>query len=48
MKKIYDSPETIVIKIEQVMPLAISGVGSDDTYDIDYGGVDNDGTIIPE
>jgi len=48
MKKIYNSPELTVLTIQQVLPLAISGVGSDDTYDIDYGGVDNDGTIIPE
>ena len=48
MKKIYNSPEAIAVKIEQVLPLATSGVGSDDTYDIDYGGVDDDGTIIPE
>jgi hypothetical protein len=48
MKKIYISPEVIVVKIEQILPLATSGVGSDDTYDIDYGGVDDDGTVIPE
>lgn len=48
MKKLYNSPEAIAVKIDQVLPLATSGVGSDDNYDIDYGGVDNDGTIIPE
>ncbi len=48
MKKIYNSPEVIVVKIEQVLLLAISGVETDDTYDIDYGGVDDDGTVIPE
>ena len=48
MKKIYNSPEAIVVKIDQVMPLATSGVESDDIYDIDYGGVDDDGTVIPE
>ncbi len=48
MKKIYNSPEVIVVKIEQVLPLAISGVETDDTYDIDYGGVDYDVTVIPE
>lgn len=48
MKKIYNSPEITVVKIQQVMPLATSGVGSEDPFDIDYGGVDIDGTIIPE
>ena len=48
MKKIYYSPEAIVVKIDQVLPLSTSGVGSNDTYDIDYGGVDKDGTVIPE
>lgn len=48
MKKLYNSPEAMVVKIGQVLPLATSGVGSDDIYDIDYGGVDDDGTIIPE
>ena len=48
MKKIYNSPELKVLTIQQVLPLATSGVETDDTYDIDYGGVDDDGTIIPE
>ncbi len=48
MKKIYNSPQTIVVKIQQSLPLATSGVRGGDPYDIDYGGVDNDGSIIPE
>lgn len=48
MKKIYYSPEATIDKIEQILPLATSGVGSDDNYDIDYGGVDDEGTVIPE
>ena len=48
MKKIYYSPEATIVKIEQILPLATSGVGSDDSYDINYGGVDDDGTVIPE
>jgi hypothetical protein len=48
MKKIYYSPEATIVKIEQILPLATSGVGSDDNYDIDYGGIDDDGTVIPE
>lgn len=48
MKKIYNSPEITVVKIQQVMPLATSGVGTDSPYDIGYGGVDNDGIGVPE
>lgn len=48
MKKIYNSPQTIVVKIQQSLPLATSGVRGSDPYYIDYGGVDNNGIIIPE
>lgn len=48
MKIIYNSPQTTVVKIQQSLPLAMSGVSSNSPYDIDYGGVDNDGIIIPE
>ena len=47
MKKIYNSPEITVVKIQQVLPLATSGVESVDP-DIKYGGVDTDGSITPE
>lgn len=48
MKKKYYSPEITVVKVQQALPLAISGVESEDPFDIDYGGIDIDGAIIPE
>ena len=43
-RKEYMTPSMEVVKIKATTLLAVSGVTSND---IDYGGVDEDGTIIP-
>lgn len=48
MKKKYITPGVTVVRIQQVLPLATSGVGVDSPYGIGYGGVDNDGIAVPE
>lgn len=45
MKKTYIIPQTWVDQAQCESLVAISGVGSDD---IGYGGVDTDGTVVPE
>lgn len=48
MKKKYNAPEMWIVELQHVMPLATSGVGANDPYNIGYGGVDTDGSITPE
>ncbi len=48
-KKEYIAPNMEVLKIGTLMPLAISGVISDDEdIDIYFGGVDEEGIIEPD
>lgn len=47
MKKKYNTPIMCIVKIQNTMPLATSGVKAE-SYGIGYGGVDNDGSVIPE
>ena len=48
-KKEYIAPNMKVLKIGTLMPLAISGVISDDEdIDIYFGGVDEEGIIEPD
>jgi len=48
-KKLYMKPLMEVVLIGKPQLLAGSGVESnDDVYDIDYGGTDITGTIIPQ
>ena len=47
MKKKYNAPEMWIVELQHVMPLATSGVGANDPYNIGYGGVDTGGTLIP-
>ena len=48
MKKIYCTPVTDTIEIHPEQILAGSGVVSDDdVFNIDYGGVDEDGSSDP-
>lgn len=47
MKKKYNAPEMWIVELQHISPLATSGVEANDPYDIGYGGVDTDGTLIP-
>lgn len=47
MKKIYSIPVTSAMEALHELPLATSGVGSEDKG-IGYGGVDEEGTMEPE
>lgn len=48
MKKKYITPRMWIVELQHIRPLATSGVGVDSPYDIGYGGVDNDGIVVPE
>lgn len=45
MKKEYFAPQTLVVRTETEQLLSGSGIQSN--YDIDYGGIDEDGTKEP-
>lgn len=52
MKKDYIAPEMKVIKLSHLPILAASGldrrIKANDDYEIFYGGVDEDGSLIPD
>lgn len=46
MKKRYISPDFITLNLQGKQMISFSGVGNS-TYNIDYGGLDEDGNIDP-
>lgn len=46
MKKKYNTPGMCIVEIQNISPLANSDISSD--VGLGYGGVDDDGSIIPE
>ena len=48
MKKQYMKPTMGVVKIEKKSTLLVTSGGVNSTLGIDYGGIDNGGTQIPE
>ena len=46
MKKKYNTPGICIVEIQDISPLANSDISSD--VGLGYGGVDDDGSIVPE
>ena len=46
MKKKYSTPGMTMVELQHTGPLANSDISSD--YGLGYGGVDGDGSVIPE
>lgn len=46
MKKRYVSPNSIILNLQGKQMISLSGIGNS-TYDIFYGGIDEDGNIDP-
>jgi len=48
MKKIYIAPEVELMDAETEQMLAVSGVYGIDGWEFNYGGIDEQGTQIPD
>ena len=47
MKKVYTAPDAEVIDVEALQLLDVSGVNADD-WNLNYGGLDDEGDIDPQ
>ena len=48
MKKVYFAPQTEILEYMTEEMIAVSGVGSEEPFDIPFGGIDDKGEFDPE